>query len=231
MTETMTSNSAALWYFESVDLFKTLCPHKTRDLGTDHAFLQFQKDEFVYFPEEKADHIFMVAEGRVKVGHYLDNGKEVVKSILSRGEIFGELALADEDRRTDFAQALDENTIICPLSLCDLKSMMAENKELSLRLIKLMGLRLMKLERKLELLVFKDARTRVIEFLKDAAAWKGRRVGSETMIPSRLTHRDIAALTATSRQTVTTILNELKCKNLIYFDRRKILIRDIDLLQ
>ncbi|HEY4653495.1 MAG TPA: helix-turn-helix domain-containing protein, partial [Cyclobacteriaceae bacterium] len=46
----------------------------------------------------------------------------------------------------------------------------------------------------------------------------------------KLTHKDIAALTGTSRQTVTTILNELKDRNLIYFDRRKILIRDLDRL-
>jgi len=104
---------------------------------------------------------------------------------------------------------------------------MKDNKELSFRLLKLVGLRLMRLERKLELLVFKDARTRVVEFLKDAASWKGKKVGFETMIPTKLTHKDIAALTGTSRQTVTTILNELKEQNLIYFDRRKILIRDL----
>ncbi len=105
---------------------------------------------------------------------------------------------------------------------------MKEDKELSFRLLKLVGLRLMKMERKLELLVFKDARTRIVEFLKDSASWKGKRVGFETMIPTKLTHKDIAALTGTSRQTVTTILNEMKDQNLIYFDRRKILIRDLD---
>jgi CRP/FNR family transcriptional regulator, cyclic AMP receptor protein len=51
------------------------------------------------------------------------------------------------------------------------------------------------------------------------------------MIQTRLTHKDIAALTGTSRQTVTTILNELKQKNMIYFDRRKILIRDLEKLK
>ena len=107
---------------------------------------------------------------------------------------------------------------------------MYENKELSFKILKLIGLRLMKLERKLELLVFKDARTRIIEFLKDAAAWKGKKVGMETMIHTKLTHKDIASLTGTSRQTVTTILNELKDQNLINFDRRKILIRDLEKL-
>ena len=124
-----------------------------------------------------------------------------------------------------------EATTICPLSITELAELMKENRELSFKILKLIGLRLMKLERKLELLVFKDARTRVIEFLKDAAAWKGKKVGFETMIQTRLTHKDIAALTGTSRQTVTTILNELKDKNLINFDRKKILIRDLATLK
>jgi CRP-like cAMP-binding protein len=146
------------------------------------------------------------------------------------GEIFGELALAGEEKRSDFAQSMDNNTVICPLRIDDLKNLMYDNRELSFKILKLVGLRLMKLERKLDLLVFKDARTRIVEFLKDMAASKGKKVGFETMIPTKLTHRDIAALTGTSRQTVTTILNELKEQNHIYFDRKKILIRDLQKL-
>jgi CRP/FNR family transcriptional regulator, cyclic AMP receptor protein len=221
------SNPAALWYFESVNLYHILCPHKVKVMGERHQFLQFKRDQFIYFPEQAADNIYMISDGRVKIGHYMEDGKEVVKSILTKGEIFGELALAGEEKRSDYAQAMDNKTTVCPLRIDDLKTLMWEDKELSFKLLKLVGLRLIKLERKLELLVFRDARTRIIEFLKDAAAWKGMKVGSETMIPTSLTHKDIAALTGTSRQTVTTILNELKEQNLINFDRKKILIRDL----
>lgn len=224
-------NTFALWYFESVNLFNILCPHKVKKMGDKHQFIYYKRDSFIYFPEDKADHIYMIAQGRVKIGHYLQDGKEVISAILTTGEIFGELALAGEDTRRDFAQVMDENTSICPLSIDELKALMFENKELSFKMLKLVGLRLMKLERKLESLVFKDARTRVIEFLRDTASWKGKKVGFETMIPTKLTHKDIASLTGTSRQTVTTILNELKDKNLITFDRRRILIRDLDQLK
>lgn len=224
------AKESALWYFESVNLFHILCPHKTKELADRHTFTEYKKDQFIYFPEETSTHIYMIVSGRVKIGHYLDDGKEIVSSILTTGEIFGELALAGEHRRKDFAQAMDDVTI-CPLGIEQLKDLMKENKELSFKMLKLVGLRLMKLERKLELLVFKDARTRIIEFLKDSASWKGKKVGFETMIPTRLTHKDIAALTGTSRQTVTTILNELKDQNLINFDRRKILIRDLEKLK
>ena len=59
---------------------------------------------------------------------------------------------------------------------------------------------------------------------------KGKKVGYEIMFKNYLTHKDIASLTGTSRQTVTTVLNDLKDKNLINFDRRRFLIRDMDKL-
>lgn len=224
------SKEASLWYFESVNMYDILCPHKVKTMAERHSFNYFKKDEFIYFPNEPATYIYMIANGRVRIGRYLDDGQEVVSAILTTGEIFGELALAGEETRRDFAQAMDADTTVCPLSIDDLRDLMKDNKELSFRLLKLVGLRLMKLERKLELLVFKDARTRIVEFLKDTASWKGKKVGFETLIPTKLTHKDIAALTGTSRQTVTTILNDLKEKNLINFDRRRILIRDLEKL-
>ena len=222
---------SALWYFESVDLYDVLCPHKVKVMGDKHSFHHFKKDEFIFFPDEPATHIYMIADGRVRIGHFLDNGKEVVSAILSMGEIFGELALAGEEKRKDFAQSMDDKTSVCPLSIEDLKLLMYDNRELSFKMLKLVGLRLIKLERKMELLVFKDARTRIVEFLKDTASWKGKKVGYETLITTKLTHKDIASLTGTSRQTVTTIMNELKDQNLINFDRRRILIRDLESLK
>ncbi|MEQ8530984.1 MAG: Crp/Fnr family transcriptional regulator, partial [Imperialibacter sp.] len=94
-----------------------------------------------------------------------------------------------------------------------------------------MGLRLKRVERKLESLVFKDARSRVIDFIREMAEERGQKVGYEMLIKTKFTHKDIASLTGTSRQTVTTILNELKSQNVINFDRRRILVRDMDKLK
>jgi CRP/FNR family transcriptional regulator, cyclic AMP receptor protein len=221
---------AALWFLESVNLFSILCPHKVKTLATRHTLISFNKGDFVYRVNDLSKNIYMIAEGRIKIFHYHDDGTEIISAILTNGEIFGELGIAGEERRRDFAQAIDK-TVICPLGIDDLKKLMKENKELSFSILKLVGLRLLKLERKLELLVFKDARTRIIEFLKDAASWKGSRTDSGVIISTRLTHKDIGALTGTSRQTVTVILNELKNKNIIQFDRKQILIPDIENLK
>jgi CRP-like cAMP-binding protein len=224
------NSESSLWFFENVDLYELLCPHKIPSIGEKHIFYHYKKNEFIYFENEPSEHLYLIANGRVKIGSYTADGREIVKAILSQGEIFGELALAGEERRPDFAQALDDDTTVCPMSIQDMQELMANNKPLNLKIIKLIGLRIKKLERKVESLVFKDARTRIIEFLRDMAIEKGKKVGFETMFRNYLTHRDIASLTGTSRQTVTMVLNELKDKNIINFDRRRFLIRDMEKL-
>jgi len=222
---------AAIWYFESVNLYSVLCPVKLKADESNHSFLTYKKGDYIYFENQDSDTIYFVSKGRVKIYYQSDDQQEVVKSILSSGEIFGELALADEEKRSDFAQAMDTDTVICAWKLEDIRHLMLDNKELSFRLVKLLGLRLFKLERKFDLLLFKDTRTRVVEFLKDAAEWKGKKVGTETLLMTPHTHQDIAKLVGLSRQSVTTTLNDLKRENLIYFDRKRILIRDIATLR
>lgn len=219
-----------LWYFEDTDLFEVLCPKKTPYMEDQHTPGVYKKDDFIYFKDQSSENIYMVSNGRVKIGTYGPDGKEIVKAILTRGEIFGELALAGEEKRQDFAQAMDNDTRVCAMTIDDLQNLMLDNKELSFKILKIVGFRLRKMERKIESLVFKDARTRIVEFLREMAEEKGQKVGFEMMIKNHLTHKDIASLTGTSRQTVTTVMNELREKNLITFDRRRILIRDLEKL-
>ncbi len=224
------AESKNIWYLEDTDLFDLLCPTKTPDLETKHIPTVYTKDKFIYFPDDASQYIYMIANGRVKIGAYTSDDKEIVKAILSKGEIFGELALAGEEVRKEFAQAMDNGTRICYMTIDNLKDLMKDNQELSLKILRIVGFRLRKMERKIESLVFKDARTRIVEFLHDTAEEKGQKVGFEIMIKNHLTHKDIASLTGTSRQTVTTVLNELREQNLINFDRRRILIRDLEKL-
>ncbi|MCP4457401.1 MAG: Crp/Fnr family transcriptional regulator [Cytophagales bacterium] len=224
------SDQSSLWYFEESDLFDILCPRKTPLLKDKHVPSGYKKDDFIYFPDEASKQIYMISNGRVKIGTYTDEKKEIVKAILTKGEIFGELALAGEMTRTDFAQAMDNDTRICFMTIENLQDLMKGNQELSFKILRIIGWRLRKMESKIESLVFKDALTRIVDFLRETALEKGQKVGFEMMIKNHLTHKDIASLTGTSRQIVTTVMNELREQNLINFDRRRILIRDMEKL-
>lgn len=221
----------SIWYLENIDVSGIFCPKKIGHGALDEkTHKEVTKGDYIYLPEENADKVYFVSEGRIKVGTYSEQGKEITKAILNAGEVFGELSLIGEDKRRDFAYAM-ENSNLCILSVEDIKSLMREHNGLSLFLMKLMGSRMLEMEQRLESLVFKDSRTRIIEFLKQLAEKKGKRVGYEMVIYKFMTHQEIANLTATSRQTVTTVLNELRSKNIITFNRRRLLIRDMEQLE
>jgi len=224
----MATNS--LWFLENVDVTTLFCPQK---LGSgameNHTQKTFKKGEFIYIPEEQADFIYLLSDGRVKIGAYGNGGKEITKAILSTGEVFGELSLIGAQKRRDFAYAM-ESTTVCVITVDEMKSLMREYNGLQLFIMKIMGNRVLEMEQRLESLVFRDSRTRIVEYLLNLAKKKGQRVGYEVVVRRFLTHQEIANLTATSRQTVTTVLNELRAKNLITFNRKRLLVRDIDAL-
>jgi CRP-like cAMP-binding protein len=223
-------NNQSFWYLENVDVTGIFCPKKIgRGDMEKHVHRTYKRGEYIYLPEEHADRIYFLTEGRVKIGTYGESGKEITKAILSKGEVFGELSLVGESKRRDFAYAMEE-TQLCVVTVDEMKSLMREHNGLSLFLMKIMGSRMLEMENRLESLVFKDSRTRIIEFLHELGEKKGQRVGYETLVRKFMTHQEIANLTATSRQTVTTVLNELRNKNVLTFNRRRLLIRDMEQL-
>lgn len=220
----------SIWYLENIDVSGIFCPSKSANMLEKHANRDFKKGDYIYLPDEHADRIYFISEGKIKIGTYSSDGKEITKAILSSGEVFGELSLVGQDTHRDFAVAL-EDTTACIVSVSEMKGLMREHSSLNIFMMQILGSRLLKMERRLESLVFKDSRTRIIEYLQDLAQEKGQRVGYETLVKGFLTHQEIANLTATSRQTVTTILNELRRDNIITFNRKRLLIRDLEKLK
>lgn len=187
---------------------------------------KYKRGAPIYLQEEDASRIFYLAKGKVKISTYSSTGKEMTKRFVNEGEVFGELALLGSEKHSDFAFAF-ENAIVYSMTISDLKRLMQQSPSLSMFMINKLGSILVKTERRIEALVFQSSRDRIINFLKGLAVDKGIRVGYEILVRDWLTHQEIANLTATSRQTVTTILNELRSANLIYFTRSKLLIRDL----
>jgi CRP/FNR family transcriptional regulator, cyclic AMP receptor protein len=219
------------WHLENIDLTHLLCPTKLGDESrmSKHSKPQFKKGDTIYLPNDQADKLYLVNEGRVKISTINEEGKEVTKAILGKGEMFGEMALVGEERRHDTATAL-EATSLCIMSVDEMRSLMRERTELNMLFMRMFGARQLEMERRLESLVFKDSRSRIVEYLVELTHSKGQRVGYEWVVRQFMTHQEIANLTATSRQTVTTTLNELRDANLLTFNRSRLLIRDLEAL-
>jgi CRP-like cAMP-binding protein len=216
-----------VWYLEETNMYKWLCPHRIAEYKDAHKMYDYKKGDYIYMKDDPSSYIYLVVKGKIKILDNTEDGEEYVKAILAKGDVFGEMVMAGEERRKDYARAVVDTTV-CPFAIENIDELLRNNRNLSIRLYKILGLRIKKLERKVTNLVFKDARARIIDLITEMAEEQGKKVGSETMITNYLTHKDIATLTGTSRQTVTTILNDLKAENQINFNRRQILIRDLN---
>jgi len=220
----------SLWFLENIDVGGIFCPKKMSHKMNDEHQRKVKKNEYIYLPDQSSDKIYFITKGRIKIGTYSDNGKEITKAILDEGQVFGELAIIGEEKRRDFAICMQDSEI-CVVSVDEMKNLIKDHSGLSLFLMKIVGSRVLEVEQRLESLVFKDSRSRIVEYLGDLVKKKGQRIGYEWVVRNFITHQEIANITATSRQTVTTVLNELRTANLLTFNRKRLLVRDLDALK
>ena len=222
---------AKITLLEQFDLFDGLTTNEKQQLADAMEFRKKPRYSVIYQPGDHSDHLYLLCKGAIKISTHNSEGKEVIKQLIHPEAIFGELALVGEQSRNETASSLKEEVNYYTIRVSDFQRILSGNPALSQRVLHLFGQRMMAAENKLENLIFKDARSRIVGFLHEVVAERGRRVGYEMLLKHSLTHQDIANITCTSRQTVTLVLNELRKENLIYFNRGRILVRDMEELR
>jgi CRP-like cAMP-binding protein len=224
----MTLNS--IWYAENIDLETLFESNKAIEFEFLSKKKTFKRGDYIYLPEELSDKIYFVLDGKIKLGTYRDGDKEVLTAILANGDVFGEDSILGNQKRKDFAMAA-ESTVLAILTQEEFGTLVKKHSSLSVLMMQIMGTRVSEMEDRLESLVFKDSKTRILDFLISSVEKKGQRIGYEWVLRNFITHQDIASLTSTSRQSVTMILNELRNDNIIQFDRKRLLVRDLEKLK
>jgi CRP-like cAMP-binding protein len=215
-----------IWFFDNIDVFQILCPHKFTEYKKDHSFNYFKKGDYIYFEDDIANKVFLVNSGKIKVGYITEDGDEITTAILSKGQIFGEKAILGQEKRNEFAQALDNEVSTCVVSLDIIHDLLRQNTEFSISIYKFIGYRFKKLERRLQIMLFKDAKTRLLEFLKELADDYGFKnaVSGDTVIKHPFTQKDIASLIGLSRPTLNILINELQDEKVLTFERKQIIL-------
>lgn len=162
------------------------------------------------FPIFQSKYLFHVREGVLKIAVSNKEGREVIRHLVKAGDFFGEVAMLNEpEHASDYAVAL-EDSVVSFLEVERVRQWMQTHPPLRSDLFRQVSSRIRKAEDRLLSVLFKDAGTRVSEFLARFALEFGRRTELGYEIKNYLTHDDIAKLTDTSRQTVSTVLSDLR---------------------
>ncbi|MBK7475609.1 MAG: Crp/Fnr family transcriptional regulator [Haliscomenobacter sp.] len=217
----------AIDQINQIPLFRGLAPEETQLLENLAEIRQVSRGEYIFEQGSPSDRLYYLRQGLVKVGVLSEDSREVIKYFLSPGAFFGESGLLGEPVHPNFALAISQEAHVVCFPQKAVMQLIQQNAPFMSAFMNWLGNRLHQTEKRLEGMFLKDARERIIDFLRDSAQKQGEKIGFETLIRHSLTQQDIANFTGTSRQTVTSVLNELRKANLIYFTRRSILIRDL----
>ncbi len=204
------------WYLRDHKLFWTLSMSQIKQLCIITGFKKANKGDIIYFSSSDVPRIFLLKKGNIKIVSIDEEGNETIKEILQKGDLFGELSLEKDTDVNEYAKALTDEVSICSFLLSDFEDLLVRNPTLALSYTKFVGLKMKRFKNNYSNLVSKDAKTRLISFLKDWAEREGIQDGNKYTIANYLTQTDIAQIICTSRQTATLLLNELEEKNIIY---------------
>jgi CRP-like cAMP-binding protein len=175
--------------------------------------------------------IILIDQGKVKIGHYDVEGEEHVLAVLGKGEILGHMALLGETRHRSCAEVMEEGTQVCRMSVDKARELTRDYVPFALEMNRRIGGNIRKLERRIEILLCKNIKTRMLEFLKDLAEEYGRARDGGIWISHDLTQSDIAALLGTSRKSASLLMNDLAEEGIIKFDRKHIFIFNLEKLK
>ncbi len=185
-----------------------------------------EKGNTIHLTNKDKKSIFFLKKGSVKI---IDTKNQSVKYLVKKGNLFGELALYDE-QVADQEQAIAlEDCIVCFIESEHMEQMMEKHKSLKNGVLKIYGTRIKKLERRLHDLLYKDSTTRIQEFITDYIDEFGE-INEKGALSAKnlLTHKDIGNLTNTSRQTVSNVLSTMRKNNLIKYDVDHIIVNKIE---
>jgi CRP/FNR family transcriptional regulator len=214
------------------DFLAKLTVDEYDSLNIVHNYLVADKNDYIYFDPQHLNKLYFVKKGYVRIGFVDDTGNDVIKDILKPGDVFGQFTLEHENMYGEYALAYKTNVALCIFTIADFKKLLERRPDLSIEYAKKVGRQLRKIENRLVNLLQKDVRSRLLYFFWTLLQQDTKEKGSDMVeLENYFTHEDIARLTGTSRQTATTLINQFADEALIEFDRKKIKIIDIKLLQ
>lgn len=213
------------WYLRNLEVFNGLNKNEVNDLADQAHFFRLKKGEVMQFANESLYHLYFLMNGKIKVSESDGLGNELIKNIVLGGDMFGESTEENPlNTSCQYAEIISSEVIICSFSKEIFEKLMQKYPMIALCYSRKMNQKLRQLESRYSNLVFKDVKARLRGFLLDWAQKEGTLGKEGWVIKNYLTHSEIASLISSSRQTVTTLINQMKEGGELQYSRSTIVI-------
>lgn len=216
-------NRGCIRCIERVSIFSSLTPEELHEITRTITQRKYEKGENIYIEGHKAEKLFIINEGRVKVVKLSESGKEQIIRILGPGEFMGELSLFTHAPLNNNSEAL-EPTTVCIVDGTHIESLIERRPSIALKILKEMSIRLEKAENQIQALTVQDVEHRLANALLKMA-------DDKNFINLLISKKDLASHIGTSRETLSRKLTSFERKGWIKQEgQRKIKITNRDAL-
>ncbi|TSE06638.1 Crp/Fnr family transcriptional regulator [Aquimarina algiphila] len=203
------------WFLEGFNLFNKLGRITMMRMCEILEMENIDKATTIQLLNSEEKSVFFLKRGTIKI---VDTSSDTVKYIVKKGNIFGELSLFDRQAANEEKAIALEDCIICYIEADRMEKIMEQHTSLKNGVLKVYGLRIKKLERRLRDLLYKDSAARIKEFIIDYIKEFGELENDRVIAKNLLSHKDISHLTNTSRQTVSNTMSMFRKQEIIDYD-------------
>ena len=186
---------------------------------------EFEPGEVVFREGDSSDTCYVVRNGRARAVRTHRAGRTITLATFGPGDIFGELALFEDERRSATVEAVQRTTVVGVLGP-DMRRLMTEHAEISARLVIALGRRLRETNERLSRQSFQTVQSRVAVVLSELVEQDGGAEDGAKDVLVRATQAELAQLAGSSRESASRFLAVLERAGVISQGRGRLVVHD-----
>jgi CRP-like cAMP-binding protein len=212
-----------------VPVFSTLVPADLERIAEFAVPRAFASGEAVFHEGDASDTCYIVRSGRARAVRAHRDGRTITLARFGPGDIFGELALFEDERRSATVEAIEPTSVVAVLGP-DMRRLLRENAEFAARLVVALGRRLRETNERLSRQSFQTVQSRVAVVLSELVEQERPEDGASDVLVTA-TQADLAQLAGSSRESASRFLAVLERAGVISQGRGRLIVHDPEALK
>jgi CRP/FNR family transcriptional regulator, cyclic AMP receptor protein len=213
-----------------VPAFEELEEEDLRQVARLAVHRSFAPGDIVFREGDDSDTCYVIESGHARVLREHRDGRQITLATFGPGDIFGELAMFDDERRSATVEAIDDLTVL-GIPGGDMRRLMREHPDIAVKLSVALGRRLRAANERLARQSFQTVQSRVAVVLAQLVDQARAEGAAERDVVLRATQADLAKLAGSSRESASRFLAVLERAGVISQGRGRVTVHDPAALQ
>lgn len=215
---------------KAIPLFSGLSPFELERISDITTKRTYKKRSHIFMEGEPREAVFFIKSGVIKAYKVDTEGNEQVISFLQKNDMFPHVGFFDNAPYPATTEVIQDAELLV-IRIEDFDELLISYPQIAVKVMKIMGKRMLQLQQRVQELISGDVFHRVIRALLRLAAEYGEEREDGIFIYMPVTNQDFANMVGTSRETINRTLNQLKKEHLLDINRQGILIYDLEALR